>query len=147
MQSYTKYIEHAGLTEHESSALENFLFNFYSSYGNRFSPGNCALIPDLTEFARKAQITTFLGGFFERINPKRYLRSHFFLAAKSRRDKDDLIIDPTGVPLNHGDLKLKSIVPYFGLKSRATGFHKHVYDNMNEMDDWGTRDLPPRFRP
>ncbi len=113
-----------------------------------FAPGHCRAIPSLTDRANRLY-ETWCRSAFQPLKPMRYARDHFFWVLNAKTGDKQVIVDPTGVPTawEGSSYKLGSVQPYFGLIEKAPATHQRIYRAMQEMDDWGTRDLPPGFHP
>lgn len=151
VSEHLTFFNREGLTEEEGDAVYISLVRLGEKTGNMWTPGNCRNMPELTKFANRYYIRSPASKFFKKLIPKRYLHSHFFWCSDSREGNKQLIIDPTGVPedfqehlQNNDDLRIK---PYFGLFGKAPETHEYIYQRMEDMDDWGTRSLPPGFHP
>ncbi|MFH0890027.1 MAG: hypothetical protein V1836_02690 [Candidatus Aenigmatarchaeota archaeon] len=141
---FSAYFVRDGLTQHEQTAIRDYLERLYLRTGHLWKPSGCTNIPDYTEEANDELSLSSAKGVLTKMVPKRYSHSHFFWASKK---VDELfIIDPTGVPNDSKNMD-ENISPFFGLLKNSTGFHRTVYEKMKNMDDWGTRDLPPGFHP
>src|SRR3989344_9453918 len=142
--SHLRSINREGLSSEEATSLESFVISLGREMGSAWTPGGCTIIQNLTEFANRKHPRSSFANYFGLLVPKRYIRSHFFWIANAHEGNKILILDPTGVPKDKAYFQTgdtSSIVPYFGLADKATGFHREVYDKMQDMDDWGTRDL------
>lgn len=143
-----RYFSPAGLNRGEEDTVRFFLLDLEKITGREWRPGNCTAVPALVGSAGSIYIRSLWKDYptmFTKPEPKRYLHLHFFLSSKLNRTGESLILDPTGVPTEWGNDN--SIKPYFGLREAAAGNHHRVYEQMEELDDWGVRDLPPGFHP
>lgn len=116
--------------------------------GVSWTPGNCSHADYLAEQVRHFTIEDSRFSGLE-VNAKRFYRSHFWIEIKGI-SKKDLIIDPFGIPQEFPVIRLgqeKNVLPFFGPITAAPESAKLVYRKGRLLDDWGTRDLPPGFRP
>ncbi len=141
---FAAYFAADGLTPTEQTAIRDYLGKLCLRTGHLWKPGRCTNIPNYTEEARDELRSSSAKGVLTKIVPKRYIHNHFFWV--SNKANELFIIDPTGVPADARNVDI-DITPFFGLLENAKGFHKVVYENMQDMDNWGTRDLPPGFHP
>lgn len=134
-----------GLSKPQIDNVKNFIIELYVSMAPEWRPGNCRAMDRLVSVAERARGINGCSNFFGKIRTMRYGREHYFWVSDTK--KGDFILDPTGVPIKPIS---KTIVPYFGLADKVPErpeFRKWVYDKREEMDDWGTRNLPPWFTP
>ncbi len=143
---FDKYFKRNGLTGSEQYSISDYLSRLYRRTGHLWKPHKCRIIPDHTEEANEELRLSLAKSILKRIVPKRYIRSHFFWVAST--NKGSFIIDPTGSPhIKKSCYEDSDIVQFFGLLPHAADYQKIVYEKMEDMDDWGTRDLPPGFHP
>ncbi len=142
--TFTAYFAVGGLTQAEQTAISGYLSGLCLRTGHVWKPRGCTNIPDYTEEANDELGRSSAKAVLTKLVPKRYIHDHFFWASK--KADEPFIIDPTGVP-DDGKNRDGNISPFFGLLKSSTGFHRTVYEKMESMDNWGTRDLPPGFHP
>jgi len=146
--NFTKYLNREGLEVEEADSLTLFVIKLCRVMGNQWKPQNCTVVPQLTPFANEIYRRTFTSDpLFAELVAKRFLHDHFFWASKLYRTGEPLILDPAGVPANLSKVVISEITPYFGLSGKAQHPKEIVYRNMEDMDDWGTRDFPSGFHP
>ncbi len=141
---FAAYFAVGGLTQAEQTAISGYLSGLCLRTGHIWKPGGCTNIPYYTEEANDELRRSLAKTVLTKLVPKRYIHGHFFWVSK--KAGEPFVIDPTGVP-DDGKNREENISPFFGLLENSTGFHRFVYENMADMDDWGTRDLPPGFHP
>ena len=147
IEDHLKYFNREGFTREEERLISIFLFDLWKETGHSWRPGNCNNIPYLTDLANKIHRLSGISRYFTLLVSKRFIHSHFFWYSESI-DTKKLILDPTGVPEDFFCLSSSvKVTPYFGLIENAPEAHRVVYHNMKDMDNWGTRDLPPNFHP
>lgn len=141
---FNAYFATEGLTQSEQTAIYDYLEKLCLRTGHLWKPGGCRNIPGYTEEANDELSLSSAKNVLTKLVPKRYIHNHFFWSSKKA---DELfIIDPTGVPDDNKNMD-ENISPFFGLLKNSTGFRRTVYEKMEDMDNWGTRDLPPGFHP
>ena len=137
-----KYICTNGMNPEEAIVFKSLIEELSLYLDKKWYKGNCRYIPAQTGVANK--IMSYASrNLFDILLPKRYIHNHFFWASALSRTSVPVILDPTGVLIHDTN----EIVPYFGLLSEAPESHKRVYNRMEDMDDWGTREFPPYFHP
>ncbi|MFH1832945.1 MAG: hypothetical protein ABH816_02145 [Candidatus Levyibacteriota bacterium] len=145
-EQFVSFVNTDGLTSQMSSSFLEFLNQLFKLTGKLWEPGSCRNINSMVDPAKTVlEKSPQLG--FSSVNPKRYSHSHFWLQLEIIGQPNGLIVDPTGVPIDHNDYNQKKILPYFGPIEGAKDFAKHVYRNAQDIDDWRYRDLPPGFHP
>jgi hypothetical protein len=154
VSKHLEFVNREGLSQEEGDALYGFVMGLGKIMGSAWRPSNCNVIPDLTDFANLHyhdgdRFGALFREFFTELVPKRFLAKHFFWCSESRVGDEIIILDPTGVPehLTECGYLDPTIQPYFGIPRYARESNRFIYTKMQDMDSWGTRDLPPNFRP
>ena len=144
MEYFLEFFNREGLSIEGIIASERLIPSLHIHLGRFWKSGSCRYLDSHTEEANRIRVMTGTDKYFEVINNKRFQRKHYYWA--SQTDDGIFVLDPTGVPI---DLKKQreNILPYFGLQEYATGSYNEIYSQMEDIDEWGTRDLPPGFHP
>ncbi len=142
--NFAAYFVRDWLTQPEQIAIYDYLVRLCLRTGHLWKPGGCRNIPGYIEEANDELGLSSANGILTKLIPKMFNHGHFFWS--STKADELFIIDPIGVPDDDRNRE-ENISPFFGLLENSTGFHKFVYENMKDMDDWGIRDLPPGFHP
>ncbi len=145
--SYRSFLHTEGVSKAIGDDVEIFLRNFFGLTKDLWEPRSCTFIPSRLSDANKALNSVPRLHEIYKLVGRRYLRWHFWLQIQNP-NQTILIIDPCGVPQDPQNRQLTElIIPRFGLIDNAHDFAKEVYRQGEELDDWGTRDLPPGFHP
>lgn len=140
---FAPFIQTSSMDLKVANGFKNFLKEFYEKTKDEWEPGGCRDIPDLLNTANKVLDKAILNG---KIAAKRFVRSHFWLEIELENGQK-LIVDPSGIPKDPNNTDRRHILPYFGPIDSASEHAKKIYEYGTDMDDWGTRDLPPGFHP
>jgi hypothetical protein len=122
-----------GLSKLEITAIRTLIEQLWRKTGSEWLPAHCEIVPEKTNLAKKIMQELQHNGVFEQISAKRYMHTHFFWSLELKTGKT-VILDPTGVPVG---ADYDNVIPYFGLVNEAPGFHKKVYETMEDDDGRG----------
>ena len=147
LEYFLEHFNKEGLIDKDIQRAKDFIGLLYRATGNSWRPGNCMYLP--TDKANEVRDNNyFLSKFFGEVKDKRLSHIHFYWVSETPHGL--FILDPTGVPTSE-DLYKEDyddyILPYFGLPENSSGYHRMVYDQMQDLDNLGKRDLPPGFHP
>lgn len=144
-EDFQPFIASENMPPKIASEFQYFLRLFFNKTKDEWEPGKCRDIPRLAETANQVAATNhiFNGKSFV---PKRFSRGHYWLEI-NLDGIGKLIVDPAGVPKDPKNDDRRQILPYFGPVDDAPEYAKTIYAEAKDMDDWGTRDLPPGFHP
>ncbi len=143
-ENFLNYFNRQGLDINEIDISIILLKKIYNETNEIWRPCECRTLCLVTEIANKILNNFEANNFFGEIKNKKFGYIHFYWVSKTK--KRDFIIDPTGIP-EYNQYGKEVIIPYFGLKDYAKDNHKKVYDKMEDLDSWGTREFPPGFHP
>ncbi len=144
-EDFTPFITTEGLDSREADQFQQFLKSFFDKTKKEWEPGGCRNIPELVEIAN--QIASEQKAFNDsKFVAKRFSRGHYWIQIE-QDDGQIIIVDPSGIPKDPQNYDRKHILPYFGPLDSAPEYAKKIYETAEDMDDWGTRDLPPSFHP
>jgi len=130
------FLEHfntQGLSKLEITAIRTLITQLWRETGTSWMPQFCHNIPPKTDLANRILQESMYNDLFGQIKAKTHWHGHYFWALELKKGKT-VILDPTGVPV--GKTLYENIIPYFGLISEAKGFHKTVYEDMQDDDGW-----------
>ncbi len=144
-----KHLNRNGFTKEEGDLFYKYVKTLGYNAGRLWIPCYCkAGFMGRIDFANNLLAGMEIRDVLKPLIPKRTARIHYFWSTEKIKDGKPVILDPTGVPISPEDYKDSDLIhPYFGLQEFAPKNHKFIYSLMKDMDEWGTRDLPPGFHP
>jgi len=140
---FRRFINLNGMNEQEADSFNQLVFQLYERSKALWVPRRCRDILGLDSMANEIMAERGISCFND-VKLKRFLREHFCLTSKLKRNEDILIIDPTGLPTNLVDQS--DYQPYFGLVDNALPFSMLVYHQLQDLDKNGTEDVPYVFK-
>ena len=144
-----KHLNRDGFTEEDGNLFYEFVKALGYRAGKLWIPCYCKAGFNVhTDFANELLSKMEARKILKQLATKRTAKIHYYWSAERVKDGETVILDPTGVPVTPEDYNNSSLIqPYFGLRELAPKNHKFIYSLMEDVDEWGTRDLPPKFHP